>query len=843
MLNRSFIISLFFIISVFAQSYRIEGYVFDKENDKVLTGANISLTESSLGAISDKEGKYFFSVPQKGRYTLNIFYVGYQPVKKTIIVLNEKTTVNFKMEPLILEGQTIEVTETRAKRGETPVAFYNMSSEEIQNEYTASDIPMMLNVMPNTFSYSVTGDELGYSFLKIRGFDQKRIGVMINGIPLNDPEDHQVYWVDMPDLAESTQDIQVQRGVGSSMYGSSTIGGSVNIVTDALNQKKGIHIQFLGGSFNTRKFAFKYNSGMVDNTYLFNARFSKITSEGYRKNSGSELWSYYISAARYDENRVTRFNLYGGPEVTHPDWDGLHEDDMKEDRTQKYSTYKNDVDHFNQPHYELINEWFISDKMRWKNTLYYVRGEGFYENLKTKAKLIDYGMMPFETLDPNLFGEDAFDYYEISGDTVLAKNDDEKFTIERTDLVRRKWVKKNQYGWISQLNMNIPESAFNVGFSGYLFDSEHFGRVLWAKNMQSLYNPDQRYYQYHGDKKVLSAFINNIYYYNKNITIMSNLLYEYKSRGLAQKAIANFSGSNVNQLEVDYHFFSPRLGATYTFDAKWSVFTNLSYAKREPSDDDLYDTWQGPDDLGVSPLFAKSDTVRSAGKIEKIKWEDPLVKPEEVLDLELGLNYNSEYTTASLNFYRMDFRNEIVPFGMINDDGAPVKGNAGSTIHQGIELAVKTKLWRYFSVNGNFSYSENYFAEFFYKEIDWETGKVAKEVDMEGNTIAGFPDMVGNIQAVFKYRRFYSSLTGQYVGKQYLDNTQNEDRIIDPYFTLRLVTSYKLKGYLGFPALKFTLKINNLLNEIYETAGYYYGGNYYWPAAGRSYYAGVMFEF
>ena len=843
MIWRVFLLLACTVILGRAQLYQINGYVFDRQTRKPLVGANIAISDTTLGATSDHDGYFAVTVGKPGSYVLNISYLGYKPVKKTVKLFNEKDTYIFHLEPLILKGQTIVITETRAKSGETPVAFSNLNREQIQKNYTASDIPMMLSTLPNTYSYSLAGDELGYTFLKIRGFDQKRIGVMINDIPLNDPEDHQVYWVDIPDLAESIQDIQVQRGVGSTVYGTSTFGGSVNILTNRLGQRKGISAEFMGGSFNTKKFAFKYNSGLVDNTYAFHARFSRITSDGFRQNSSSDLWSYFLSAARYDEKMFTQLNIYGGQETTHPDWDGLYEEDMKKDRTTKYSTYKNDIDNFSQPHYELINEYYFNKDMVWKNTLYYVRGEGYYENLKNEKKLIDFGMQPFPTYDPGLFGADSLDYYQTVGDSVLYRDNDGRYYVKRTDLVRQKWVKKNHYGWISRFNVRIPDGVLSMGISSYLFNSDHYGKVTWAKNMPADYTADRNYYQYKGDKKALTAFINFDYDYTRKIKIMSNLLYEYKTYEMQQEAVANFQGALVNSYRVHYNFLSPRLGAMYIINKKWNTFVNLSYSQREPSDDDLYDTWQGPDDLGVPPLFAKNDTLRSAGEIIGVRWSEPYVLPEDVMDLEFGLNYSSPSLALGLNLYRMDFRNEIVPFGTVDNDGRPIKGNAGSTVHQGVEFSFNAHPLKYTKINGNFSYSQNYFRQFIYNEIDWDTGLVAEKIDLSGNSIAGFPDMLGNIQIAADYRNIYASLTGQYVGKQYLDNTQNEERTIDPYFTLRLMLAYQIDWLTSFPSMRIRFKINNLLDAEYETAGYYYYGNYYWPAAGRSYYAAITFEF
>ena len=318
---------------------------------------------------------------------------------------------------------------------------------------------------------------------------------------------------------------------------------------------------------------------------------------------------------------------------------------------------------------------------------------------------------------------------------------------------------------------------------------------------------------------------------------MTNILYEHKTQDFAQKAVALYEGDLVNAYSVTYNFISPRLGLTYRFNPDLSAFVNASYAEREPSDDDLYDTWQGPDDLGVPPLFAKSDTVRQNGQIVRVEWSDPYVKPEQLIDFEFGANYNVSKVNLGLNLYYMQFLNEIVPYGSLDKDGNPIKGNADESIHSGIEFSAKAQLHRYLNINGNIAYSKNYFRRF--KLKNWD----GSQSDLSGNTIAGFPGIIANLRLSSYIKKLYNALSLQYIGKQYLDNTQNEARVIDPYFLLNFHISYTLKPVLGLPSFRLTLKINNLLNSEYETAGYYdswYNTAYYWPGAGRNFYASIQ---
>jgi len=468
---------------LFAQELvTINGTVFDSESLTRLHGAELIIEELGRGTTSDENGNYVFSSIPQGEYTLSASFIGYRVSKQVLITKNiTETNMTIMLMPIVLKGQTIEATARRAEEGESPVVFSNISHDELKDNYTASDIPMLLEQLPGVYSYSLTGDNLGYSFLKIRGFDQSRVGVMINEIPINDPEDQQVYWVDHPDLAESVEDIQVQRGVGSSIYGTSTFGGSVNINTKNFSSRRLAKITFGGGSFNTRKVMAEYQSGMVQNTYGFYGRISKIISDGYRNYSSSDLLSYFLGIERYDRNMVTRLNIFNGHERTHPDWDGVPMDILKTDRQYKKESYENAVDDFTQPQVHLINDWQISSNLNLTNTFYLVHGQGYYENLKQTAKLVDYGMNYFNTIDPNLFGSDSLYYYQTDGDTSLYQTIDGDYIVKRTDLTRQKYVNKDQYGWIGKLTLTGTDDILTLGTSIYDFKSNHYGQVLWAK--------------------------------------------------------------------------------------------------------------------------------------------------------------------------------------------------------------------------------------------------------------------------------------------------------------------------------------------------------------------------
>jgi iron complex outermembrane receptor protein len=284
----------------------------------------------------------------------------------------------------------------------------------------------------------------------------------------------------------------------------------------------------------------------------------------------------------------------------------------------------------------------------------------------------------------------------------------------------------------------------------------------------------------------------------------------------------------------------------YGIRKNWNIYANISVSHREPSDDDLFDEFTGPDDLGADPLFDRTDTVSTAGRIKYIKWGKPIVNPELLLDYEAGLSYQHHELGFKLNFYFMDFKNEIVPAGTVDKDGMPVKGNAEQTIHTGAEIAFTATPASFISLDGNFAYSKNYFRKFTARQItDWDLYLVGRK-KLDGNPIAGFPDMIGNLRLVLYWQSVSTSLLFRQIGRQYLDNSGAADRTIDPFRRVDLILNYQIKKLFYFPEIRLLFKINNLLDETYETAGYYDSWSetaFYYPAAPRNYYFAASFYF
>ncbi len=792
----------------------LTGSILDADSQKPVEGVSIYIPEINLSDVSDLDGKFIFSELEPGTYKISIKRIGYASKKIEInFPETNKLNVLLKLKPLIVEG--IKISSTRARERETPVTFTNLGSEAIREINYGQDIPMLMSEVPNVFSYSEAGNGFGYSHLKIRGFDQKHIGVMINGIPLNDPEDHQVYWVDMPDFAESTSDIQFQRGVGSSLYGVSTFGGSLNLQTNNLSTPNRTEIFSNFGSYNTYKYGVKTNYEILKN-YKLNLRFSRINSDGYRNNSASEQWSYFANLSRIGERSVTELNVYGGNELTHAAWYASSESDLEVNHQHNPITYDNEIDDFSQPHFELHHSYFLADNANVKNTLFYIRGNGYYEQYKDDRDLWEYG---------------------------LAEEED----LLEADLIRKKNVTKNHYGWIGELGYKHGKGELTLGSYLSLFDSDHWGEIIEIMGADTLgisYEEGQKYYNYTGDKQYITFYVNEMYSPISNLNLMANLYFQKINYKFEQYEAGNFEGAFLNSYEVDYDFFNPRFGINYNLNENINFYGNVSFAQREPADDELYDTWDGPDDLDVAPLFAEADTIYSNGDIERIEWSDPYVKEEKLVDYEFGMGYICGLWDIRTNLFWMNFKDEIIPYGGVDDDGYPIRGNADETVHRGVEISLKTQLPYNLLFSGSFSYNDNYFKKFIM--YDWDESWNVIELNFKDKTIAGFPDILANGRLSYKTEPLLISVQIQHVGKQYLDNTENEDRTIDPFNVVNASVIYKIVKVFGKSDIELSFRINNILDKEYETAGYYdswEGANYYFPAVGRNFVAGVRVGF
>ena len=799
----SFAVMTLMFITASAAGFTLKGKVTDAESGAMLAQVNILVEGTGIGTFTDELGAFTLTDVPKREFILSAGHVGYR-ISKLKVDPGQVKMVYLTLTPVYLEGEEVMVTATRADGADAPVTFSNLTRREIRESYYAQEMPMLLEMMPGVYSYSDAGNPQGYSYLKIRGFDQKRVTVMLNGIPLNDPEDHQVYWVDMPDLAANVDDIQVQRGLGYSPYGPSAFGGSVNIMTTPDPQNKKMELTYGTGSYDTRKMSALFSSGIVDNSHQVYGRFSRITSDGYKENSGFEGWSYFLSATRYGVGNTLTLNVYGGPELLHASWDGTYEGILDTNRTYNSIRYRNSVDSFNQPHYELHWARELNPYLTLNNSLFYIKGLGYWELYKEDKILADYGM----TSDPSF----------------------------ESDLVQQKWVAKHQYGWISRLEQKGGLIDWMIGGNFNIFTSHHYDKIIWVENSPAGSQPDYSSYDYNGDIWEAAVFGHLKYQFSERLKFFSDLQFRHLNTAFEQNERGAFSGAELNKFEVAHNFINPKFGAGYDLDDNTAVYASAGFASREPSQQEYWDAWEGADDYGVDPLFAEADTIWSGGNAVKVEWSDPQVKPETMYDFELGIRRRGETAEGSVNIYWMDLRNEIIYGGGVYE-GYPVMGNAERTIHRGVELEAAVTAFESLMIYGNLSYSRNTFASDDILGYD----PVYNPVSVEGNTVPLFPDLISRVRISYLHRdipgwKFMPSLGFNYAGKQYLESTNMKSATIDLFFTADLRLLVETGIIPGIPSLRIQGVIANLFDEEYETSGYYYDGNYYYPGPDRNYY-------
>ncbi len=813
---------IFFISnSAFSQTGTITGTVYDAETKRPLEGANVVLLPTTYGKTTDKLGNFSLNIPE-GNYQLSVSFLGYKVFKQTVkINSGQESSLIINLIPTILPGQTVEITAMRASERLSPIAFTNLESEEIEKRYWAQDIPMLLSELPNVYSYSDNGNGIGYSYLKMRGFSQNRIAVLLNGIPLNDAESHEVYWVNLTDFLASTQDIQIQRGVGSSLYGASAFGGSVNLVTKSSSQNSHIEILSGGGSYNTKKYSVAANSGLIEQTYTIYGRFSRIETDGYRDKSWSKLWSYFISASRFDESMTTRINIFGGPEQSYLSYRGVQKPQLDDPQFRKKNPfqYPNEIDNFYQPHFQLLNEWQISDNIQLNNTFFVFSGKGDYTQFRSKRDVREYKISRFIISDSTLLPSGYF--RNLDKDVMR-----DSFQVRNIDLVRQRFVDEVDWGWLPRMTLKTESGELVFGGELRRHKGHHFGEVVWASLLPPGITPNLRYYDYVVPKTSVSLYFHGLYKLTPEVTLTGDLQLAYHHIGLQDERNYNVSFTR------NYKFLTPRTGINYNITSEANIFLNISMAQRDPAFKNIYD----PQDYWSNPLNLPKNFRQTA---DGYVYQGKELKPETFYNFEFGGGYSTEIITAKINLFWMDFYDEIIASGQIDDNGVPVMGNADRSIHSGIEAQLALNINSRLQLSGNISYNNNYIKRYTEYIMDWNT-MIATPIKYDGNKLGGFPDVLGNFRLTYTHEGILASLNAQHVGRIYLDNTERTSYSIEPHTLINGILGYNFGSILGIKSVEARLVINNITNLLYAAGGYVEEGvAYYIPAADRNYFASI----
>lgn len=712
--------------------------------------------------------------------------------------------------------EEVAVLATRANE-KTPMAYSTVKKEAIRERNLGQDLPILLNFSPSIVTTSDAGAGIGYTGMRIRGSDASRVNVTINGVPLNDPESHGVFWVNMPDFSSSLNSIQIQRGVGSSSNGAGAFGGTVNLQTSLVSPESFVETSQTIGSFNTWKSNVTVNSGLINDLYNFEARLSKITSDGYVDRSEADLKSYYLTGGRYGKKTMIKAVIFGGQEITNQAWYGTPEavlngnqEDlqavvdfggeystqeqidnlMSADRKFNYYLYDNEIDDYRQDHYQLHVGHSFSDAWNLSTAFHYTRGRGFFEQYQYDDDLEDYGI----------------------SDLVIGTE-----TITSSDMVRRRWLDNHFYGTTFGLNYTGTSTDVTFGGAWNTYVGDHFGEIIWAEYAIGT-NIRDRYYEGDATKTDFNSFIKANFQVSDQVNVFSDLqvrTINYKTAGL-----------NNNRLPYDvdqaFTFFNPKIGLTWGISNGTEVYASYAIGNREPVRDDLIN--------------------------------NPDAKAERMGDLEMGIKSQSSSFSYRVNYYLMSYTDQLVLTGAVNDVGEAIRINVPKSYRTGIELESAWAISDKFIWSGNLTLSQNRIEEF--TEIVFDYGAAfdefnVVEIQHEDTDISFSPNVVVGNSLAYSKGGFTTELLTKYVGKQYLDNTSNDNRAIDPYLTNDLRFSYQTRlGEIKY--LELSLLINNILDEEYSsngyTWGYYYGQdlyqqNNYYPQAGTNFLAGVTVRF
>ncbi|MFZ5948754.1 MAG: TonB-dependent receptor [Stygiobacter sp.] len=820
------IILFLFSISISAQIKSLNGKVLNSQNQEPIQFCNVLIESKNILSVTNENGEFLLN----GKIDLSdeiIFnHIGFE--KKIISVkdfINQNNQI--KLESKIFTSQTILVKGIISEEGKAPISFTKIKREEFSKNYTIQDFPELINNLPSINFYSENGNGLGYNYLSIRGFDQRRISVSINGVPQNDPEDHNVYWIDFPDLIQITDLIQVQRGAGNGIVGYPAIGGSINIITSSFSDKSFLEFNSSVGSFNTKKYGISFSSGLINNKYSFSGKLSQTLSSGYRNLSWVDLKSYYISVVRFDENLTTQINLYGGPIADGLAYTGLPKFAIKDKniRKQNYSYWEaenndltfvverrpEEIENFSQPHFEILNQYKINDKLNFNSALFLVLGNGFF----------DYDASWADT-----------SYFRLTRENGFLTNQNP------TNSLIRAMVENKQFGWIPKLNLIHPNGELIIGGEFRFHNSLHWGSINYGNNLPELLSKNYRYYQYNGSKDIINFYVNENYNINDKINLLAELQFAYNQYRLFNEKYLNYDFSIKN------FFVNPRFGINYQFDKNLSSYFNLAYVQREPRLKNYYDAAESSG--GEVPQFE----LNSNGSYN---FNKPLVNPESMFDFELGSVYKNEKILTSLNGYYMIFQDEIVKKGQLDRFGQPITGNMDKTIHYGLEAVLDYKINDNFSFIFNTSLSKNFITQgnTFIKTKDLTGKKIIAKIDLKDNSLSGFPSSFVNLLLKYSSESFYTQLSAKYVGSFYTDNyaeklnvllksypslTDYTDNKVDSYFVLNFFISKEF--YIDYFKSKFNvyLQVNNITDNLY--AAYGIGGEFF-PSAERNYIFGV----
>lgn len=816
-MKTSFFLTLIFsLFTLLGFSQKSISGIVESEEGKAIPFAKIRVVHSQNGTISDAEGKFKIENITSDSKRIIVRALGY--AEQEISIESNTNYLKLQLFKQIQNLETVQVDATRPQVDPSSATKIN-KKEDLQGKNFGQDLPILLNTMPSVVTTSDAGAGIGYTGMRIRGVDAERINVTINGIPVNDPESHGVWWVNMPDLVGSVDNILVQRGVGTSTNGAASFGASVNIKTDNISEEAYGTIDNAVGSFNTWKSSVRAGTGLIDGKFAMDVRLSRILSDGFIDRASSNLKSFYLSGSYVGKKSLIKAVTFSGKERTYQSWYGTPESVINGDanemnayadrnylsdaeranllesgRSYNYYTYQDEVDNYQQDNYQLHFTHTFSPKTTLNIAGHYTKGRGYFEQYKFGQDLSDYG----------------FSNVVVGGDTVAS-----------TDLIRRRWLDNDFVGFVYSLSHNVNSNfSLQFGGAGNTYIGDHYGEIVWARyaSQSEIYD---RYYDNNAQKSEFSSYL-KADYVKGNWSLYADVQYRYVDYNFG--GFDDVSGNliDIDQKEV-YNFVNPKVGGSYAFDANNRLFLSAGIGNREPVRKDF-----------------RESSMQSRPEHETLT------------DLELGHSFETAKLQVRTNIYVMNYENQLINTGKINDVGAYTRINVDESYRLGIELAAIVRPFDVLDVHAGFTYSENKIASFTEYVDNYDDPNYEQtQIDHENTDMAFSPNVIGNIG--FTYRPVEGLALNwmtKYVGDQFLDNTSNQDRKIDAFSYSNVSLNYTIED-LVFKSITFGVQCNNILDAKYQNNGYTWGyiaggqrtvENFYYPQAGRNFMFRLLIE-
>ncbi|MBE9661669.1 TonB-dependent receptor [Mucilaginibacter myungsuensis] len=775
----------------------LSGKVIDTQTGTTLPGATISLN-NEVFITTNAQGAYQFRNIRPGNYTLKVSYIGYKQLLQTVAV-NGNTSQDLKLTSGNTMTEEVTVSSTRAS-DKSPTAFTNLNKKDIEKNNSGRGFEFLLEQTPSTVVSSNAGAGVGYTSVRIRGSDGTRTNVTINGIPMNDAESQGSFMVNLPDFASSIDNIQVQRGVGTSTNGAGAFGASINIQTTTRRDSAYAELNNSAGSYGTIKNTVSIGTGLLGGHFTVDGRLSRINSDGYIDRAFSKMKSYFLSGAYYGQKDVLRVNVFSGDQQTYQAWNGVPEEEVRKgnyrynelgymEKAKDY--YDNQTDNYIQNYYQLLYNRQLTDKLSFSGALHYTKGAGYYEEFKNNEPFTKYGITPVV----------------IGG-----------VTVANTDLVRRLWLDNHFYGLTYNLDYN-PSTKLNLKLGGGYneYKGDHFSNIRWTQQSTTIF-PNHEYSRDHAKKTDFNTFLRAEFHPAENILIYGDAQY----RRINYSFLGFDRNLNNIQQAVNLNFFNPKAGITVSLNSNSDVYASVAVANREPNRNDFTNS---------SP--------------------DSRPKSERLTDFELGYRYNQTNFSASINGYYMKYKNQLVLTGALNDVGSSIRTNIDDSYRAGLEGNARIRVAKPLTWLINATVSANKvkgFRQFLY---NYDTD--ALEMTQYGTTnIAYSPSLIaGSTLSWAAIKNGEIALIGKYVGRQYLDNTSTKSRSLDDY----LITDVRLNYNFAFKGVKNVgvgLLVNNVFSKRYWSDGATYPGisggvvenyNYFFPQAPINFLASLNVKF